>query len=53
MPDADAVSKYIAKAKKLVKAKSLGGMAIVIPLAISALVSSTVTYWRRRQNHRI
>ena len=34
--DADSVAKYIARAKKLVKAKSLGGMAIVIPLAISA-----------------
>lgn len=34
--DASAIEKYIAKAQKLVKAKSLGGMAIVIPLAISA-----------------
>ncbi|MBO7672634.1 hypothetical protein J6S88_04405 [bacterium] len=30
------VVKYISKAKKLVKAKSLGGMAIILPLAIAA-----------------
>lgn len=34
--DESAIKNYIARAKKLVKVKSLGGMAIVIPLAISA-----------------
>ena len=34
--DESAIKNYIAKAKRLVKVKSLGGMAIVIPLAISA-----------------
>lgn len=33
---ADDFGKYIAKAKKLVKWKSIGGMSIIIPLAISA-----------------
>ena len=36
LKDESAVIKYISKAKKLVKAKSLGGMAIIIPLAIAA-----------------